>query len=101
MTDDTTRLARHGAKPDGHVDYDGSHTMQWEYSDAVEAAAKELGGEAGRAAASWVFDGNTTTEEYARVLFGIEDGDPEVLDALPSPDLSGQWAGASTPPITP
>jgi hypothetical protein len=43
-------------------------------------------------AASWVFDGNTDTDTYRRVLAGIEDGDPEIMDALPFLDWSGQWA---------
>jgi hypothetical protein len=45
-----------------------------------------------QATASWFFDGNTPEETYARVLAGIRDGDPEVLDALPTLDWSGQWA---------
>jgi len=48
--------------------------------------------EHGKAAASWVFDGNTPQEQYARVLQGIEDGDPEVMDAYRAPDLSGEYA---------
>jgi hypothetical protein len=43
-------------------------------------------------AASWVFDGNTEDATYRRVLKGIEDGDPEIMDALPCVDWSGQWA---------
>ena len=60
-------------------------------------AAKKAGREAGEAAASWYFDGNTTPETYARVLKGIEDGDPEILDSFPYPNLSGEWAGDPTP----
>ena len=45
------------------------------------AKAEELGRDAGKAAADWVFDGNTPEEEYQRVLRGIEDGDPAVLGA--------------------
>jgi hypothetical protein len=52
------------------------------------------GYEAGKAAGSWVFDGNTSDETYARVLQGWDDGDPEVMDLQPSP-LSGEWAGES------
>jgi hypothetical protein len=65
------------------------------YEQAL-AYARELGAEHGSNAASWVFDGNTTQETYRRVLQGIEDGDPEILDSLPAPDLSGQWAGELT-----
>lgn len=41
--------------------------------------------------ASWYFDGNTSTEEYARVLQGIRDGDPAVYDTFPVSSLSGEW----------
>lgn len=54
----------------------------------------EQGKEAGRAAGSWVIDGNTKTETVQRILKGIEEGDPEVMDLQPSP-LSGEWAGES------
>ena len=52
----------------------------------------ELGWDAGPAAASWVFDGNTPEEAYRRVLRGIEDGDPAVLDAIEPPAI-GPVAG--------
>ena len=45
----------------------------------------------GRAAGSWVIDGNTPDETCARILGGIEEGDPEILDALPELRL-GEWA---------
>ncbi len=56
----------------------------------------EEGKDAGHAAGTWVFDGNTPDEAYARILKGIEDCDPEVMDMQPSP-LSGEWAGDPTP----
>jgi hypothetical protein len=43
-------------------------------------------------AASWLFDGNTDAETYRRFRAGLEDGDPEIMDALPTVDWSGQWA---------
>ena len=51
------------------------------------AKAEELGRDAGKAAASWVFDGNTPEEEYQRVLRGIEEGDPAVLGATEPPAI--------------
>lgn len=58
--------------------------------------ARKAGRQAGLAAASWVFDGNTKDEMYRRVLNGLEDGDPEVFDAIAAPSwLSGEWAGES------
>ena len=56
------------------------------------AKAEELGRAAGKAAASRVFDGNTPREEYQRVLRGIEEGDPAVLDATEPPAI-GPAAG--------
>jgi hypothetical protein len=58
----------------------------------ADRLARKLGTEHGLAAASWVFDGNTDTATYRRVAQGLADGDPEILDALPYPDLSGQWS---------
>ena len=60
--------------------------------DPLAAMAAELGRDAGRAAATWVFDGNTPEEAYRRVLRGIEDGDPAVLDAIEPPAI-GPAAG--------
>jgi hypothetical protein len=59
--------------------------------DDILARACQLGTEAGKSAASFVFDGNTTREHYARVLAGIDDGDPEVMDAYREPSLSGEF----------
>lgn len=42
----------------------------------ITAAAGKLGRDAGKAAASWTFDGSTPEGTYRRVLRGIEDGDP-------------------------
>ena len=55
------------------------------------------GKSAGKAMASWVFDGNTDPANYARILKGIQDGDPVVLDNLTTPNLSGEWADDPTP----
>lgn len=61
------------------------------------AEARERGKEAGENAASWVFNGNTDDATYRRVLKGIEDGDPMILDRIAAPGwLSGEWAGEST-----
>jgi hypothetical protein len=65
--------------------------------DRLREAAADLGADYGRNDASWVFDGNTTDETYRRVLAGIEDGDPVILDQLPSAPLSGEWADSQTP----
>ena len=55
---------------------------------SLASDAEDLGRDAGKAAASWMFDGNTPEDTYRAVLRGIEDGDPAILDAYPSPGLS-------------
>jgi len=55
---------------------------------SIAAEAANLGREAAKAAASWMFDGNTPEDAYRAVLRGIDDGDPAILDAHPAPSLS-------------
>lgn len=50
------------------------------------------GYEHGKNAAGWLFDGNTPTSYYAAFAKGLDDGDPEWVDKVPQPDLSGQNA---------
>lgn len=54
--------------------------------------------EDGKNAASWLVDGNTDNPEQVlqRLLDGIEGGDPEVMDSLPQPRLSGEFADDPT-----
>lgn len=61
--------------------------------------AHDLGTERGKAAASWVFDGNTSTETYANFLRLDDDGDPALYDTFgpTSGWLSGEFADAPTP----
>lgn len=61
---------------------------------AIIADASKEGYERGEAAGSWVIDGNTTDEATRRILRGIADGDPAVMDSLP---LSGEWADGLLP----
>ena len=65
--------------------------------DALNQRAYDMGREAGEAAASWYFDGNTTRATYERVLAGIQDGDPAIYDTFPQCPLSGEWADDPTP----
>jgi hypothetical protein len=59
--------------------------------------ARADGADRGRAAASWKFDGNTTTRTYEAFLAGYTDGDPMVIDAYAPPSwFSGEMAGEST-----
>ncbi|MEW9530629.1 hypothetical protein [Microbispora sp. NPDC049125] len=58
---------------------DGKNAASWWQQDA-------LGGRA---------TGDTRTAAR-RILKGIEDGDPQILDELPAADLSGQWADGTT-----
>jgi len=59
--------------------------------------AKLNGASAGRAAASWVFDGNTAPETYIRILRMYDDDDPALYDMVREPDLSGEYADDPTP----
>lgn len=68
------------------------------------ARATEIGREHGENAAAWweqdAIGGRASGDVTAaarRVLAGIEDCDPMILDNLPAPDLSGEWAGGYTP----
>lgn len=63
------------------------------------AAARELGCEHARNAASWVTDGNESDDSRRHKLYLIESGDGEDLDEwLPArPNLSGEWADNPTP----
>jgi hypothetical protein len=64
--------------------------------DSILEDARKLGAEHGRAAGSWVIDGNTSTETAIWIVGGYENGDPEVMDVMPAP-LSGEWADSMTP----
>lgn len=58
--------------------------------------ARKRGTIAGRNAASWVFDGNTSDQTRQKVAQMIADGDPELYDVVRCPEwLSGEWAGES------
>ena len=64
------------------------HPLPPASAGSITAEAAGLGRDAGKAAASWVFDGNTSEDAYRAVLRGIEDGDPAILDAHWAPGLS-------------
>ena len=76
--------------------YAAAHRIIAAGEDPVIARAEAIGRDAGIAAASWIFDGNTTVATCRHVLAGITDGDPMVLDAYRLPDLSGEF-GDPTP----
>ncbi len=60
--------------------------------EAAMVRASEIGREHGESAATWF-----ETDNHAAILQMLEDGDPEVYDCLPGPDLSGQWADGYSP----
>jgi hypothetical protein len=66
------------------------------YDDLIKRA-RDAGYAHGKAAGSWVIDGNTSADTARYLLKGLEDGDPEVYDRLPSSPLSGEWADSPTP----
>lgn len=64
--------------------------------------AKRDGRDAGKNAASWAWEPGRMMqrqerESAERILRGIEDGDPAILDAYRLPNLSGEYAGDPTP----
>lgn len=65
-------------------------------ADALRASYED-GATAARNVATWTTDGNGDVATYARMLQGLEDGDPAVLDSLPTPNLSGEQADGPTP----
>lgn len=62
----------------------------------TEESVRQAGLDHGKAAGSWVIDGNTTEDTARRILEGYDDGDPEILDMEPQP-LSGEWADGLAP----
>lgn len=70
--------------PSGSLPHaDGNPYPQYTPEHRVWAIARKHG----QASASWVTDGNTTKDRYRELLTGIREGDPAVLDSLPSPGL--------------
>jgi hypothetical protein len=61
---------------------------------AIESM-RQAGEDSGKAAGSWVADGNTPEAELRSVLQMWEDGDPAAPTA-PAP-FSGEWAGDPSP----
>lgn len=62
------------------------------------ARAGRIGADEGRSAAGWYWDRtDPQREDFLKVLKGIRDGDPEVLDTFMSGSLSGEWADDRTP----
>lgn len=96
MTTRQRDYVRMVAKPH-HIKY-RTHLAPWLAPDFdAERRAEAAGYEAGKAAGSWVIDGNTAEGTARAYLAGIEEGDPEVLDTLPSSPLSGEYADGLLP----
>ena len=70
----------------------GSILDEYRPLDLIEQDATSEGESAGKAAASWYFDGNTSRTAYERTLAGIEDGDPMIMDSFPGSPFSGEYA---------
>lgn len=74
----------------------GEYEMTSEEFAKIVAGAAETGTEDGKAAATWVFDGNTTEETWRSWRTMRADNDPTVWDSYPSA-LSGELADDLTP----
>ncbi len=69
------------------------------YRDVLKHADR-LGRMHGGNATMYYWDStNPELEDFRKVLNGINDGDPEILDTLPSSPLSGEFAGDMTPQL--
>lgn len=66
--------------------------------DRAIAYATERGRADGLAAASWYEVPTGSGINLARLIKGIDDGDPAILDTFPTADLSGEWADSLTGP---
>jgi hypothetical protein len=60
-----------------------------------EREAFKLGKDMGKSRATWAFDGNTDQATYQAFLIGLDDGDPEIMDAYDPQFSIGEWAGES------
>jgi hypothetical protein len=81
---------------------DAERALAWQRGEPVrtdqEQQAYELGAEHARNAASWVIDGNTSSEHVERVVKMMDEGDPALFDWLPrEPNLSGEMSDDPTP----
>jgi len=69
-------------------------------SDGLERLspkAHQLGEEAGASSGEQVFAEAEVTRGWCKqLLVGLDEGDSDVLEALPQPDLSGEWADGNT-----
>lgn len=71
--------------------------MSDEVTLAEELAARQ-GARDGKAMAEWAIEPDRLSPEaMRRILNGIEEGDPRVLEAFREPDLSGEYTGEPTP----
>jgi hypothetical protein len=75
----------------GHVKH--LHEVRFE---ALKESARRVGAQHGKGTATWVFDGNTSSETYAQWLKWIDDGDTEMWNDYRDP-LSGEYADDGTP----
>jgi hypothetical protein len=64
------------------------------HDEANAKAIRERGHADGKTAAGWLVDGNTNRpfDVLKRLVQGMDDGDPEIMDELPSPRLGGEFA---------
>jgi len=64
-----------------------------------ERVMRERGFREGENAVSWMIDPARQDDPFmfvSKILTGMEDGDPEIMDMLPEPRLGGEWADEPT-----
>lgn len=74
---------------------DSTRLMIWGQMINLEII-RQRGLDDGKRAGSWVIDGNTDEDTIRKLVKGIEEVDPEVMDSLPMPRLGGEMAGDPT-----
>jgi hypothetical protein len=97
---DSDHPRHHRGDPPQHTAEPYTKVEAWQH---VLDAMREAGAQAGADAADWwaqdTLGGRARGDVTGRartILAGIDDGDPQILDALPALDLSSQWADAPT-----
>lgn len=77
---------------DEHGKGPGHHEHTLDRYDRLMASSRQAGRDYGAGKASWIGDPRWTEEDWRRLLTGIEDCDPEVMDMYNEPNTSGEFA---------
>ena len=81
-----------------HKTWDNEVQKLSEREKLENAAMHKRGFDDGENAAAWLVDGNTEQpfEFLTKLIKGLEDGDPAIIDQLPEPRVGGEFADDPT-----